>query len=240
MRREGLEALERTRHGVLLLAPSGRVMFLNREAERIVRLDDGIGLQEGRILFANAHTSALARDLVALAAANGTGRAPAAGRTFFVGRPSGRLPYEVLVVPLTSGSAGYRIPASGTVMMLISDPLEAFAIPFHRLVDDYGLTHAEARFCRALLNEGSVKRAADSIELSINTGRSHLKKIFAKLGVRSQSQLFRLFGAGLRNCRPRGPVAPGRPAPLEIPPPSLNPGHARRGKAAPNHEEIGT
>ena len=73
------------------------------------------------------------------AAANGTGRAPAAGRTFFVSRPSGRLPYEVLVVPLTSGSAGYRIPASGTVMMLISDPLEAFAIPFHQLVDDYGL-----------------------------------------------------------------------------------------------------
>ena len=60
-------------------------------------------------------------------------------------------------------------------------------------------THAEARFCRALLNEGSVQRAADSIEVSINTGRSHLKKIFAKLGVRSQSQLFRLFGAGLRN-----------------------------------------
>lgn len=195
MRREGLEVLERTRHGVLLIAPSGRSIFVNREAERIARLGDGICLRQGRVVFADPRTSALARDLVDLAAANGNGRSPAAGRTFFVSRPSGRLPYEVLVVPLTAGS---RAPVTGTVMMLISDPLEAFAIPFHKLVDDYGLTHAEARFCRALLTEGSMQRAADSIEVSINTGRSHLKKIFVKLGVKSQSQLFRLFGAGLR------------------------------------------
>jgi DNA-binding CsgD family transcriptional regulator len=199
IRREGLEALERARHGVLLLAPGGTVTYLNREAERMVQEDDGVGVREGRLVFADDLAAARSEDLAALAVANGTGDAPAAGRAFPARRSSGRLPYEVLVVPLIRGPGQYPVPGRAAVMVLVTDPLEAFAIPFHRLVDHYRLTPAEARFCRALLAQGSLRGAADCIKVSVNTARTHLKRVFAKVGVQSQSQLFRLFGAGLRN-----------------------------------------
>src|SRR5690606_10688972 len=86
-----LDLLERSPWGVFLIAASGRVVFANAEAERILRARDGLVLIGGKL--------ATLGDGARLRAA--VGRALlGAGTDLAVTRPSGKRPYLVTVLPL--------------------------------------------------------------------------------------------------------------------------------------------
>jgi len=53
----------------------------------------------------------------------------------------------------------------------------------------YELTDAQARLVAALLNGEEIEGAAASMHVSVNTARSHLRSVYAKLDVNSRSQL---------------------------------------------------
>ncbi len=56
----------------------------------------------------------------------------------------------------------------------------------------YGLTQAEGRLAAQMVStEGSPKDISDSLGISINTVRTHMKRIFAKVGVPGQVDLVR-------------------------------------------------
>lgn len=57
----------------------------------------------------------------------------------------------------------------------------------------YKLTKAEARVAGMLLNGVGIDEAAQTLSVSDNTIRAQLKRIFAKTGTRTQSQLVRLL-----------------------------------------------
>jgi DNA-binding CsgD family transcriptional regulator len=73
-----------------------------------------------------------------------------------------------------------------------------FNVPAARLRQDFGLTLAEARLCEALVRTGSLSDAACASRIGMNTARSHLKGIFAKLGVSSQLHLLQRLAAHVR------------------------------------------
>jgi DNA-binding CsgD family transcriptional regulator len=58
----------------------------------------------------------------------------------------------------------------------------------------FGLTPAEIRLSHQLLQGSTLKEAAEQLHISTETGRSHLKSIFVKLGVRRQSDMLRILG----------------------------------------------
>lgn len=193
----GLEALERSRHGVILLDLAGRAVFVTREAERIVRADDCLALRHGMPRFHAPAVQARYERLLRLSVQVHEGRPSWAGRPFQVPRPGPALPYEVLVVPLVNRAGRQSLPGRVAAMLLVSDPLERARIPFEQLAETFDLTSAEARLCRELVALGSLQAAADACAIQISTARSHLKKVFTKLNVRSQAQLVLMLGATL-------------------------------------------
>ena len=60
------------------------------------------------------------------------------------------------------------------------------------LQQQYALTPAEARLVQQLLLGDSLDEACASLSVSINTGKTHLKQVFVKCGVKRQSELIQL------------------------------------------------
>ncbi|RAU20101.1 hypothetical protein CU669_20190 [Paramagnetospirillum kuznetsovii] len=61
----------------------------------------------------------------------------------------------------------------------------------------YGLTAAESRLAAYLVgNQGAPKDIALALDVSVNTVRTHMKRIFAKVGVPSQVELVRRILSG--------------------------------------------
>ncbi|MGH6734636.1 MAG: helix-turn-helix transcriptional regulator [Methyloceanibacter sp.] len=57
----------------------------------------------------------------------------------------------------------------------------------------YGLSEREAELAAALQQGADLAHAAEALQISHNTAKTHLKAIFLKTGTRSQSQLARLL-----------------------------------------------
>lgn len=63
-------------------------------------------------------------------------------------------------------------------------------IQIPKLIEAYGLTAKEAELTRKLCDDqGNIETAAGILNITTSTARSHLKQVFAKIGVRSQADL---------------------------------------------------
>lgn len=70
------------------------------------------------------------------------------------------------------------------------------------------LTDRETQVVRMLLRGSSAKAIARGLEISPDTARNHLKRIYPKLGVASQAELFALFFRALEHAKPGGEEDP--------------------------------
>jgi DNA-binding CsgD family transcriptional regulator len=61
------------------------------------------------------------------------------------------------------------------------------------LMRSFGFTTAEERLARYLIAGGRLSDAARDFQRSLHTVRNHLRSIFAKVGVRRQADLIRIF-----------------------------------------------
>lgn len=96
-------------------------------------------------------------------------------------------------------------PSAGRAgaILFLADPERAPALDAGVLEQVWGLTPAEARLAKALMQGKTVQDFARDGGVSLNTARTHLKRIFLKTGVRRQAELVRLL---------KGLMAPLTPA----------------------------
>jgi DNA-binding CsgD family transcriptional regulator len=67
-------------------------------------------------------------------------------------------------------------------------------------MDAYGLTQAEARVALAASSGASIPETATRLNISPNTVKTHLQRVFAKTGANRQAELARLIASiGLIN-----------------------------------------
>jgi DNA-binding CsgD family transcriptional regulator len=111
------------------------------------------------------------------------------------------------VSPLFPGdvaAASRLAEAEPQVAVLVSDPDAGQERAAARAAEAHELTAGEASLLDAFLSEGTLPRAAERLRITHETARSHLKRIFAKTGARSQAELVRIvLPAGLVRRRPR-------------------------------------
>lgn len=184
------EVFERLELGVVLLDPNGRVLLMNRYARELVCARDGLTMQGDELRPARASERSAFAALVAAALAVPTCVGAEPGGALAVTRPSGGRPYALVVTPL-AGPVLARGPRAARVAVLMTDPerhAEAPAVALARLL---GLTPAEARLARLVALGRSPRQAAEELAITESTARSHLKRVFAKAGVRTQSELVR-------------------------------------------------
>jgi DNA-binding CsgD family transcriptional regulator len=97
-------------------------------------------------------------------------------------------------------SARVQFFDSPSIAIIIEPPVKAAVVDMPQLGGRFGLTKAEIRIMHGLLQGSSINDLAVEGNRSRETIRSQLKSVFAKTGVKSQTELLRLV---YRNSRDR-------------------------------------
>lgn len=177
------DAMFETHVATLILDSAGRVIRLNRAAEAMLAQKDGLALANRLPVAASLNDNKVLHQEIGRAVHPSGFGAIGTGQPVLIGRPSGGAPYVVSVTPLRRQEKH----GHGAALMTISEPSPLLRLRYAETI--FHLTPAEAQVS-ALLCDG---RRPDQIALirntSVQTVRSQIKSIYAKLGVRSQIEM---------------------------------------------------
>jgi DNA-binding CsgD family transcriptional regulator/PAS domain-containing protein len=189
--RDGLvQSMDRLDIGVLLLDGDCRVLFANRAAETILKRGDGLIHHRGRLLASHPGSAEELEKTVRAAAATGGRRGGDAGGTVIVRGKRGK-PMTVLICPRRSEiDFGQR---HSSVIAFIGNPDTKSGLDENHAARLYGLSRAEARLLKALLQGTRLSDYAGEAGITVNTAKGYLKQIFHKTGTGRQADLLRLF-----------------------------------------------
>lgn len=195
-RRAVAATLDRLRTGVLLLDDRGRVAASNRAARELLAGNLGLTLDDGKLRAATLDTNRALAQMIARAVGASTSRGPQRSEHFELSC-RGRRPLRLLAVPLSGEVAAGGHPCA----VFVSDSEKGVAPPEHVLSKHYGLTRAEARVTARLLRGLAVDAVAVDLGIKRETVRSHVKRIYAKVGTTRQSDLVALLLRGPAELR---------------------------------------
>lgn len=169
--------LDTVGHAVFILRPSGTLVECNRAAEAMLRRADAL-------LLRNQHVKA--RDVLDDEALQTALRAAAAAEAsqagaIFVNRDKG-MPYILSI-------AAARIGETRQIIVIASDPAERDGTLISRIRALYGLTKAEAEVAEALSLGTPLEQLSAERGVALNTVRTQMKNIYAKLDCSRQSEL---------------------------------------------------
>lgn len=176
--------------GVIVINDHGRVVEINPVAEKIAANNDGITVRQWRIVLGRAFEAA--KFEAHLAAVLSPARSTKAAARMLVGRPDGKRPYSLTLVPNTRypGSLGRTY-----AIVLIGDP--DIGIPTEaELAELFGLSSAEARLAIALVQGKKLAEIAAEAGVKMTTLRTQLQSIFRKVGVERQADLLLTLSHG--------------------------------------------
>jgi DNA-binding CsgD family transcriptional regulator len=204
--RELTDALEHMTVGVIMVTKNARVLLMNRTARSMVSRRDGLQVDATGLCGLRLRDTATLRAHIAGAAERTAGRGTLAGGVFRVPRPLGRAALEIVVSPISAGHT-WCSGEQAVAAVYVTDPSQIPQQPEATMSRMYGLTPAEAKVA-ALIGRGlSGRQVADKLEVSYNTLKTHLKRVFVKTGTSNQGTLIRLIvgGAGQVNFRADSP-----------------------------------
>lgn len=174
--RLALLSIETWQHAVVFIGPDEpHVVWMNSEAERLLRVE-GIGVSGGRLQFPNRE---IQREFDAFVAAAG----PEVG-TFVVDAKGEGVPLVVRCRSLDE--AGHRL------LSIFHPENPPTTIP--EVGSLFGLTPAEGRVLQAITDGKRAEDLAADLSISIETARTHIRRIYNKLGVSSREQLIAKVG----------------------------------------------
>jgi DNA-binding CsgD family transcriptional regulator len=187
-----LLALDQLSAGVIVTDSCGRVIEMNRAAEAIVQLEDGLLVRDGRFCARRVFETSKVAKLIDDATTEGKSRL-AAGR-MLIGRSDGSPAHVLTVTPLLADLA---IDDRRFAMIVIVDPARRSPSEAD-LAEFFGLSPAEARVAAALLTGSRLSDIAANSGVQVTTVRTQLRSILRKVGVKRQFDLLRvLSGTGM-------------------------------------------
>ncbi len=180
--------------GIVLVGFGGEVYEMNEHAQEIVSLDDGIWIDHQTL---RAHSHSETKHLHALVdriVDPKRGTLTADNDVFALSRPSLLPSFSAMVAPINSRGEEIGEPFA---VIFLSDPHRRNDFDPARLERFYGLTPAEAQLTALLVQGLRLEEAAEKLNVSLNTVRSHLRQIFTKTGTNRQSEVVRIILSGV-------------------------------------------
>lgn len=181
-----LTALDKIGQGVVIVDHMARILFTNQAANSAFH--GGLRLAKGALCGGSPVETASLHNAIAACAGD---QLNGARDTVSISRGATRPPISLLVVPFRAGN-DWLARHPHAAIIFITDPENATGLDDAQLKERFGLTPAEARLVREMIGSGSVQDAAEKLTITIATARTHLHRIFAKTGARSQADLMRL------------------------------------------------
>jgi DNA-binding CsgD family transcriptional regulator/PAS domain-containing protein len=182
-----MQALDHVPTAVIVTDADGRVLQVNRRADRLLAQGDGLGVHAGRLNAARSFESAKLVHLIA--AAVGPGEAAGKSGRMLVARGPDRSPLSLIVAPLGATASSHHRPLA---LIVIGDP-EARLPPRAALAELFSLSPAEARLAAELMTGKTLAACAAGFGVQRETVRTQLRSILRKVGVTRQADLLRVL-----------------------------------------------
>jgi DNA-binding CsgD family transcriptional regulator len=185
------QALDRLSEGVLFVDVNGSITLANRSAENLFAAEAGLRQRDG-ILEGNVHSDTLA--LHSLIAKCGERSAiPSSGGNLSLSRGAGRSPLALMIAPILHPLPDWLVGKKPVAVIFVNDAERTPKPASRQLIEQFGLTRAEASLAIEILNGDGIQAAADRLSITRATARTHLARVFDKTGVRRQTELVRLL-----------------------------------------------
>lgn len=188
-------AIEQMAVATIIIDHGGRILRTDARADNLLAQADGLSRSGDRLLIGGRdEQKALDALLRTLGAESDPETVPPL--RLRVERPSGGPVIAIVAQPI-AGPAFMRGNTAAAVALFVTEPGSRTGPSAEAIRDLFQLTPAEAQLAATLANGASLIDAADRLGVTHNTVRGHLRAIFAKTGVRRQSQLVHLLNARL-------------------------------------------
>lgn len=185
--------LETLTAGIVLVAADCRPVHANSAAQAMLDAEDPIRVERGVLKLASAAASTALADAVVRSARDlrlvgQRGIAiPALKRD---GRPS-----VVHVLPLTGGELRPGLERRAAAVIVIAPAEMPPQMPAAVLALIYDLTPAEVLLLEYVVEGTTLAEICAKLGISMNTVKTHLKRVFEKTGARRQADLVRLVSS---------------------------------------------
>jgi DNA-binding CsgD family transcriptional regulator/PAS domain-containing protein len=186
-----LEALDGIPFGILLATGGARVVQANATARRAIDLSDGLVLRRDVLRLHDQREESRLHDAIRKAVARAVHGRPQTCEAVAISRPSGKEPLSAIVTTLWGNHLKFGLSRLDEPLatVFLSIPEQSREAPAELLQRLFGLTGAQARLCEQLVSGATLEQAAQRLQISIDTARVHLKRVFANVGVHRQSDL---------------------------------------------------
>lgn len=181
------EALDRIRVGIFVIDSSGFSEPLNTAAQTILSEGD-LHLACGSLAASKANEHRTLRSLITDALASTDTAWQPRGGMMHITRKSLQHPLEVLVTPICCGYGILGESRKGALVLVV-DPEREAGISEDLLRRTWHLSRAEAKVATLLSSGKDIQEIADELGISLNTARSHLKRVLSKTGSRRQAEV---------------------------------------------------
>lgn len=184
-----LEALDLLSIGVAVTSASGHVLTANRTAQELLQAHDGLDLTSSGVLRTLTGSGPELTEFVKRALKTEyMGESGSGDAVLAVQRPSGKTALTLLVRPVEKRSTnGTSMEPAALVFIL--DPGLPVEARESEMNDLFGLTSSEARLANLLMEGKTLDECCHELSIRKSTGRTHLKHLFEKVGVKRQTEL---------------------------------------------------
>jgi len=190
--------LDRLDTGVILTDAAARPVFANARARQILSAGDGLSHQGDALIATTPVATQRLRQALMCASGARNGAHDGVSRNggeqqLRLERPSGRAPLLLTILPiwrLDLAAGGLPAPRAAVFVTEADTPR---AIDRSAVADTFRLTRREAEVALLLAAGCDLADIAARLGLGINTVRTHLKRVFHKTDVHSQTALMALI-----------------------------------------------
>lgn len=187
-----LAVLDKVHVGLAIAGASGELIVWNTEADRILRLGDGMALAHDRhIVLRDPDQTAMLHASIHAAAGTARGEANRPESLIAIPRPSGVHAFLLEVAPVSDSAGEIASNLSAAVITLI-DPQHTPDLDIRRFGQLFELTTAETEVCGLMVAGLTGPAIAERRSTSLETVKSQMAAVLAKTGVARRSELIRL------------------------------------------------
>ncbi|WP_169391293.1 helix-turn-helix transcriptional regulator [Stappia stellulata] len=183
-------ALDRLAVGAIFLDVQGKVIHATRVAQDLIDSRDGLQLTRGGLAAADAADNRALQSAIRGKLSQSDAIPRQKPQTLVVSRPSGGRELGLIVHSLRCQP---EAPGGFAAVVMIRDPDRSGAPERAILRNLFAMTAAEAEVACSLTSGLSLDETAQSLNISRNTARTHLRSIFSKSGISRQTELMRLM-----------------------------------------------